>query len=153
MKAGDTLWYVPESRRLVGGGGEPRELVITKVARVWLHVNDPRGAVKCVNVKTLCADGGGYTSPGRCYPSRAEYEAQQETNEAWNELQRRMRNDYRQPEGLTAQRVRLALGLMHMGGDTDPLAVVQALLAKLPEPHVTAYFAREELAAVRRLFA
>lgn len=157
LKTGDTLWYVPENRRMAGFGGEQREFTVTKVGRVWATVADPRKTVERVHTENLRADGKGYASPGQCYRSREHYEEWQATSEAWGDLLRALERKYYPPAGMTARRIRLALGLLRMGGDTDPLAVVQKLLARLPDEEAAlswsdTHHAREELATVRRLF-
>lgn len=126
ISVGTTLWYVPENRRMAGYGGEPRELVVTKVGRQWATVNDPRGTIRRVHMENLRADGEGYTSPGQCYRSREAYEVWLETSTAWGDLLKALDRKYYPPEGMTAQRVRLALGMLQMGGDIDPLRVLIA---------------------------
>jgi hypothetical protein len=151
-KVGQTLVYVPSEKRR--GGPEP--VVVTKVARKWVSFKgDGRYAHENrFDKDTGEADGAGYSSPGCIYLTMAEYQAKLDLDAAVLALRERL--DWRGgplPKDLTAQRVRLAMGMLLMGGDTDPLGVVRRLIAKLPDEHVTAYFARDELAAVRRLFA
>lgn len=151
IETGTKLWFVPENTRR---GGDPRELTVAKVGRVWLTTEDPLRRVTRVHGESLLADGGGYTSPGRCYRSREDYEAWLETWRTWCDLRHKVDRKLSMPEGLSAQRVRLALGLLRMGGDTDPLQAVRALVDKLPTDRgLETYHAREELAVVRRLFA
>lgn len=64
LKVDQTLWYVPTFR------GSPHDVQIVKIGRAWATLNrDGR-----ISIETLRVDGEGYTSPGRCYLSREDYE-------------------------------------------------------------------------------
>lgn len=64
---GQKLWFVPS---MYYHHKTPVEVVITKVGRVWLQTSNHR-----INAITLEADGGKYSSPGKCYLSKEEYDA------------------------------------------------------------------------------
>lgn len=74
-------WVFSESRR-----GEPCEVEILRVGRKWLELSNRQR----VDRETLRADGRGYSSPGRCFQSREEYERINLRAKAWDRIRRRI---------------------------------------------------------------
>lgn len=122
---GQALVYVRNDKRI---RSEPEPVVVTKVGRKWVSFEGgERNFANRFDQATGWVDGGSYSSPGRIYPSMQAYQEELDKEQALEELRRRL--DWRSgklPDGLTAQRVRLAMGMLLAGGDTDPL---QALCA------------------------
>lgn len=103
---GDKLWMVPSQRYM----GDAREVTVTKVGRKWLTLDNGYRA----SAADMWLDGGGYTSPGSCYASRAAWEAHKELCDAWEQLRRDVDRERRPPPGVTAQLIwhaRASLGL------------------------------------------
>ena len=97
LKVGDTLFHVPN--HYYGREAPGAEVTITKVGRKWAHVGVGWGAGK-VHIETLCVDGGGYSSPGRCYLSSGHYEAHMALDSAWRTFAERV-NVHAKPSGVT----------------------------------------------------
>lgn len=147
FKEGQALVYVPSEKRR----GGPRPIVVNKIGRQWVYF-EGLGLRGRFDKSTLRVDGGGYASPGQVYLTMEEYQQELDLSEAWSEL-RNKTQVWLGSEGLTARRVRLAMGILLVGGDTDPLKVITDLVNKLPNGQgLETYYAREELVAVRRLF-
>ena len=99
LKVGDRLWFVPNERR----GGDPYEVEVRSVGRKWASIAPPgwhREEYR-IDITTLGADGGKYSSPGRAYRDRAEYEAKQALFKAWSGFLDTL-NRWRPPSHLTA---------------------------------------------------
>lgn len=78
---------------------------VTKIGRRWItftHTNG-RGENR-FDADTMMIDGSGYGSPGRVYPSMAEYEETLERNELWRDLRSHMA--YQPPKHLTLERIK-----------------------------------------------
>ena len=72
---------------------------MTKIGRKWAALDN----YERIDVNTLIADGGKYSSPGRCYITREAFEAEQALEEAWHDFQRRV--SYVVPPGMTVERI------------------------------------------------
>lgn len=105
LEIGQKLWCVPSGRR-----GEPHEVTITKVGRLWAKINDRR--YTRIDVNTLYMDRGVSSSPGRCYLTREEWETEVEEDKIWSAFHSRMLGKYSKPRGLTADRIREAAKLL-----------------------------------------
>ncbi len=87
-KVGDTLWFVPSAR----WDGEPRLLRVLKVGRKWLdcanasEANPAPHMVKRFYAETLYGDGSRRSSPGRCWPTREDYERETARAERWRRI-------------------------------------------------------------------
>lgn len=88
LEVGQRLWYVPRER------GQPHEVTVGKVG---LHI-----------------DGGEYSSPGRCYLSREEWEVEDATRRAWNGLRVEVTNRPPAPEGVSPEAIREAAALLRL---------------------------------------
>ena len=93
FEVGQNLWFVRSERRT----GEPREVTVEKVGRVWATLDNHQ---RCD--ATGKVDGGKYQSPGHCYVSREVYELEQARLAAWWKFKRAL--DRKQmPESLTLE--------------------------------------------------
>jgi hypothetical protein len=113
LTVGQTLWYVPRELRFQ----KPSEVTVQKIGRKWAQV-DYRLRI---DVQTLIADGGDYSSPGRCYLSREEYEAELARRDAWRDFCKLLRWS-RQPRAATIEAIEQAqilLGLKRPASATE----------------------------------
>ena len=81
LSVGQTLWFVPADLRYT----QPREVTLTGVGRRWATFKIPGREVR-IEKTTLREEGN---NSGRCYLSRAEWDAQQARIAAWTELRRK----------------------------------------------------------------
>ena len=93
FKVGQKLWFVRSERR----SGEPREVTVEKVGRVWTTLSN---GLRCDASGKV--DGGKYLSPGHCYASREVYELEQARLAAWWKFKRGLEGK-QMPESLTIE--------------------------------------------------
>ena len=96
-------WSKYSSKRNTG-----EMVTITKIGRRWLELSNGHRA----DAATLCADGGKYSAPGRCYLSREAREADRAREAAWTALSHKMQR--RAPGKVSAEDIAhatLLLGL------------------------------------------
>lgn len=98
--AGQVLLYVPHDLRRAA----PYEVTVTKVGRKWAEISGRNR----IDVKTLALDARGYSSPGRCWRSLAEYEADKALQEAWRELRQLMDKQWYVPDGVGLNQIKNA---------------------------------------------
>lgn len=79
ISPGDKLWCVPRS----GVPEEPREVVVKKVLRRWLVLDDGT-RVDRHTMLVQSSDGG--LSPAKCWPSQKEAEEHHYRLDLWHEL-------------------------------------------------------------------
>jgi hypothetical protein len=79
--------------------GEPREVTVAKIGHKWITL-EGRRPIR-IDRKTMYADGGVYTSPGRCYLSKAEYEAEERRRDRWRLIANRAGNIWNKPDHIT----------------------------------------------------
>jgi hypothetical protein len=102
LTVGQKLWYVPSERR-----DKPFEVTVENVGRKWAKI----GYRLRVDKETLWADGGEYSSPGRCYLSEEDYLRELDFNATWTRFRMKVGNMYYPPSGIdksaiiTARRV------------------------------------------------
>lgn len=96
-------WVYSESRQ-----GAPREVEIVKVGRKWLELSNRYR----VDRETLCADGRGYSSPGRCHLSKEEYEQRVSRTRAWESMRRRVMERWQPHEGVDVAAIQQAERLL-----------------------------------------
>lgn len=96
---GQSLWWVPAHR-----GGTPVAVTVQAVGRKWLKLSNHHQ----VDIQTLVADGGHYSSPGRCYQSEEAWTAYVGLCAAWDELRRTMSQHYVPPDGVTLSQIQNA---------------------------------------------
>ena len=81
MKTGDILYWVPSEKYHMS----EQDVVVGKVGRKWADISNSRYRI---NIVTLEADSGGYSSPGRCYTDKNAFLLLRETKNAWDSLRR-----------------------------------------------------------------
>lgn len=107
IKAGQTLWYVETFRH--GRYIDPpkqSEVVVTKVGRKFADLNTGDR----MRLETMTIDAGQYTSPGKCFLSKDDYDATEGAVEAW----RKLRADFsiQKPAGVTIADIQAARALL-----------------------------------------
>jgi hypothetical protein len=112
---GQTLFFVPSYSR---DAHLAREVTVTKVGRMWSELSNGYR----IGNEDWIADGGGYSSPGRCYASREEYEHELARQQYWESIVRSISDTWRCPEHLTidglnliAEKLRIRLPLRRGG--------------------------------------
>lgn len=104
LQVGQELWFVHRERR----SGAPFTTKVTKIGRKWAQLDSHYR----IDVATMVADGGQYTSPGRCWISREEWEAEVARNEAWWKLRRMIERQYDPPAGLSTEQIGQIIGTL-----------------------------------------
>lgn len=104
------FWAYNDHRR-----GRNETVTVTKVGRKWADLdNCPR-----IDVKTLIADGGKYSSPGRCYYSEDEYKNQLAINNAWYNLCKKL--EFRSPpKDMTLEKMQQVEELLGLSDEVKP---------------------------------
>lgn len=80
LEVGQELWYVPADSRFVAS--QSRSVRVEKIGRKWASLNTQYR----IDINTLWADGGQYSSPGRCWLSRDAWLAEQRRHALWDRL-------------------------------------------------------------------
>ena len=106
IKAGDKLYYIPTRN----GARDGRYLTVVKVGRKWAQLDNSERRPLRIDVNTLWADGGNYSSPGRCYVSKEGYLAEERANYLCRELARRI--GYHPNDGVTISDIQEAAKLL-----------------------------------------
>lgn len=83
FEVGQKLWFVPEGK----WHGLPREVIILKIGRQYLHLNLHKHRV---NIDTMRVDDDGYFV-GHCYKNKEEYEHYAMRLQAWNRFSEAVR--------------------------------------------------------------
>lgn len=94
MKVGQRLYYVGRHKH-----ERPSWVTIEKVGSRWAYLSNR----KRIDIDTFYADGGNYSSPGRCYWSQDEYERGLHECLVWSELQRRF--PLGKPDNITVEQI------------------------------------------------
>lgn len=105
LSVGQELWFVHRERR----SGAPHAVVVTKVGRKWAQLD--RGGYR-IDVNTLAADGGNYTSPGRCWINRETWEAEEVRQDAWSNLRSYFDHRWTAPAGISTAQIREILAAL-----------------------------------------
>lgn len=87
LTVGQKLWFVRSGRN--GRSGDGMEVIVEKVGRKWAEIS--AGAPR-IDIESLVADGGQYTSPGRCYLSEVAYDEIVSLTKAWRDFAQRIGN-------------------------------------------------------------
>lgn len=90
-------------------GNTTKMVTIAKVGRQWLALSDGHR----IDAVTLLADGGDYSSPGRCFLSREDWDAHNANKnrfDAWIDLRVKMPNCV--PENVSAEDIAKARHLL-----------------------------------------
>lgn len=104
LQVGQTLWFEGAHRHNAGLS----EVTVTKVGRKWAQLSNHER----IDVQTLYADGGQYVSPGRCWLSKVECDAEANRQAAWSDLVKMIQHAYRAPEGVSEVNIRRAISLL-----------------------------------------
>ncbi len=107
FKVGDTVFLVYDERRR----GLGREVQITKVGRKWIDINNGQHRI---DRETLRIDGRGYSSPGRVWRTKEEYEDHAKTSQLWSSLKRFVYDNHQIPQGVTKEKILQASALLGM---------------------------------------
>jgi hypothetical protein len=104
LEVGQTLWFVPSDTRW----NREREMTVKKVGRKWAKTDERTR----VDIKTLMVCGGNYSSPGRCYLSRDEWESEKARKAAWSDLRRCIDRSWHIPAGVSLDHIKQAMALL-----------------------------------------
>lgn len=105
LSVGQRLWYVPSQHRWQSAS----YVTVKKGGRKWAELE--RGFSR-IALDSLYADGGQYSSPGRCYLSKEEHDQEVERQTAWSSLKRRLDAQYRCPDGVDSEDIRKVYSLL-----------------------------------------
>lgn len=91
FKAGDRLFYVPNDYGRPRRFEKTRDLVVVKVGRRWIECRDPQHHETSAwrmrfDRESLAADAGGYSSPGRAWPSEAAWRTYRRAVLTWDRI-------------------------------------------------------------------
>jgi hypothetical protein len=113
-KVGQPLWFKYDGYS--SRSGVDQEVAITKIGRSWIYLNNGHR----VDKETLIADGKGYSSPGKCYLSRMEYEYEKAINKEWSSLRRILDVYYKPPRCVTKESIQQARELLGLYSTESP---------------------------------
>lgn len=102
-EVGQKLWYVPSR---VSAHLQPREVTVESISRKWVTCGRMR-----FDKETGIVDGGFYSSPGRMYASREEYERIVIVKAAWAAFVNLL-SVWRVPPGVTVEKIEAAKALL-----------------------------------------
>lgn len=106
LEVGQKLWFVDQhSYRKASERGH--EVTITKIGRKWATI----GPGLRIDLQTLWADGGAYSSPGRCYLSADDYLSEMAKVDLWRDFSSRV-SRYNPPNGVTVETIRQVADLL-----------------------------------------
>ncbi len=94
LEVGQKLWWVPSHHPKLAC-----EVTVIKLGRKWATLNNQYR----IDMATLCADGGQFSSPGRCYLSQKRHEEEVVRDQAWAEFREDISHRYRVPSHLTIE--------------------------------------------------
>lgn len=114
FEEGQELVYVP-CRIGNQSAREHRVVRVVKTGHKWIYISNGQRICR----QSLRADGGNYSSPGRCYWSLEDYQKERDTITAWDALKTSVRNQQSVPAGLTSDQIQRA---MKMLGFRAPMA-------------------------------
>lgn len=106
MNVGQTLYWSPSR-----GHGQKGEVSITKVGRRWIELDNGYR----IDKQTMRADGKGYSSPGCCFLSEADYETTLKLNLAWREFRLLVERTFSVPDGVTFSQIENARRALFKG--------------------------------------
>jgi hypothetical protein len=117
LTVGQTLIFVPSERRR---GIDPVEVTVEKVGRKWAAISNRRR----IGIGDLAADGGQYSSPGRCYLSREEYDGKVRAESAWRALSRAIDQRWNPPEGVSVAKIEAAAKMLGLTLDAEGVRIL-----------------------------
>jgi hypothetical protein len=104
---GQELWFVASDRRSCARNGYVK---VNAVGRKWITLGK-QGQMRA-HKDTLIVDGRGFSSPGRCYLTREEYETERANDAAWDSLRDFINTKWSRPEHLGADEIRKMLAVL-----------------------------------------
>jgi hypothetical protein len=106
LKAGDELYFLAHQKYR-----SSEEVTVLKVGRKWATLDNQAR----IDLSDWLADGGAYSSPGRCYLSKQEYDDEQELLDKWETFAKRV-SERNPPEGMTIGKITQLTELAFGGG-------------------------------------
>lgn len=107
LTVGKKLWWVPKepTRRPC------RNVEVLKVGRKWATLSNGHR----IAIDSFIADGGKYSSPGRCYESKEQYTSIRRLNMAWEKFTHILYLQRTVPDGVTIDDIEAAKKLLRAG--------------------------------------
>jgi len=102
-KVGDTLWCVRYHRTRDGYA-----TIVTKVGKRWIYFDNGRSRCDLNGV----IDGGDYSSPGTCYPSKEFFDAECVLKAEWDTFRTKVDRTRSVPNGVTVEQIQQASRLL-----------------------------------------
>lgn len=106
LTVGQTLLFVSSDR---SREAKPFDVVVKKVGRKWAFTNSGHK----LDIETLVADGGAYSSPGKAWLSQDEYDRHKALTEAWARFRQLVDREHRCPVS-DIEAIRNALAVLEM---------------------------------------
>ena len=91
---GQELFWVDRMRKT------NRHVTVKKIGRKWVYLSNHHR----IDRKTMEADGRGYSSPGKCYPSQQDYFDFLNLINEWSGMKREFDGFY-PPKGMTLDKI------------------------------------------------
>lgn len=108
IKVDQELLYVPNH-----GRNAPCMVTVKTVGRKWITLSNRLR----IDINTLVADGGGYSSPGKCYLTKEEYEDFRRVSDKWKSVCSWLR-DWRnttKPEHIKESDIDMIINILGIG--------------------------------------
>jgi hypothetical protein len=99
LTPGTKLWFVGSRNSRT-----EREVTVLSVGRKWAKLDNHTR----IDIETMWADGGQYSSPGRAFRSKQEYDANVMLDRLWSDFRHHVADFYGKPDGITEGRIRAA---------------------------------------------
>lgn len=112
LYVGQQLYFVPSEIRK----RNPVTATVTAVGRKWVSIEMAGWWGVRIDIQTLIADGGGYSSPGNCYFSQEEYTAKVLRQRTWDSLRRAIYAKPSTPDSVTREAIQKAAELLGLSG-------------------------------------
>jgi hypothetical protein len=107
LKVGDKVYFVHSDKRR----GPHQWLTVQGIGRKWVQLD---GRYR-MDKKSWWVDGGQYVSPGRCYPTKEEYDAEAARQAAWRRFWCSLEHRYTAPDGVTVEQIEAAIAALGIG--------------------------------------
>lgn len=105
---GQKLWFAPLPT--VRWMGSPREVSIISVGRKWIELNIGYR----VSIDDLSLSVNNSVSPGRCYLSKEEWEAERSLANSWAKLKAAISNAFIAPNDVSVEDIEKARALLRI---------------------------------------
>ena len=103
LQVGQKIYWVPNKRNQM----VEQEVTVEKVGKKWATISGGRYRI---DIETLRADGGNYSSPGCCYLDRMAYDAELEASRTWDKFRQSI--GFHPLKGVTATDIQQAMILL-----------------------------------------